>query len=286
MNSKASVSDTKKSELNLPGVENTESTPEETTDIVSAPPSNTAPKYVNKRKKLDSNGNGESSNGSADILAAIQELSIKHDDMFRKISAIESTTEITSQHIEKLSSTVEQLVVDINHHKDILRRTELEIEQLKNENRMLRAGVAENKRYSYRWTLKLHGVKEDVNEDVRAVVFDILRKVAPGLCEYLQEGVDIAHRLGPRRKDGSHRSIIILFALRRIRDAVWKSARGCKFLRNNRLRLTEALSPEDRLAREKLWPLVEKARKEGKKASFLGPYALIDGKKIDHLDIG
>jgi hypothetical protein len=113
-------------------------------------------------------------------------------------------------------------------------------------------------------------------------------KVAPGLCEYLEEGVDIVHRVGPRKHDSPqtpHRSIIILFALRRIRDAVWKCAKGCRFLRDNKLRLSEALSPEDRLAREKLWPLVKKAREEGKEASFLGPFALIDGKKIDHLDI-
>lgn len=70
----------------------------------------------------------------------------------------------------------------------------------------------------------------------------------------------------------------------RVCDAIWKSAKGCSFLRDSKLRLTEALSPEDQVAREKLWPLVEKARKEDKKASFLGSYALIEGKKIDHLD--
>ena len=111
-------------------------------------------------------------------------------------------------------------------------------------------------------------------------MINILGKVAPGLHEYLQEGVDIAHRLGPKRKDGFHRSLIILFALRRIRDAVWKSGKGCKFLRT-----TAASHRVDRVAREKPWPLVEKASKEGKKASFLGPCALIEGKKIDHLDI-
>ena len=258
---------------------------EDDMDTLSTQSCDAAAKHINKRKKRNSHGDGDSTNSSADILAAIQELSNKHDKTFCKISVIESTTETTSQHIEKLSCTVEQLVVDINRHKDILKQNELEIEQLKKENRILKAGVAENKRYSYRWTLKLHGVREEMNEDVRAVVIDILGKVAPGLQEYLHEGIDIVHRLGPKRKDGSHRSLIVLFALRRIRDAVWKSAKGCKFLRDNKLRLTEALSPEDRVAREKLWPLVEKARKEGKKASFLGPYALIEGKTIDHLDM-
>ncbi len=270
MASNANVIDSEKSvEKKLKkGEESIETTPEENMDTMSAQSSNTQAKNVYKRKKRDSNGNGDNANISADILAAIQELSIKHDQTFRKISVTEFTTETMSQHIEKLSSTVEQLVVHNNHHKEILKQTKLEIEQLKKENRILRAGVAENKRYSYRWTLKIHGVKEEMNEDVRAVAINILGKVALGLHEYLQEGVDIVHRLDPKRKDGSHRSLIILFALRRVRDAVWKSAKGCSFLQDNKLRPTEALSPEDRVAREKLWPLVEKARKEGKRRPF------------------
>ena len=98
-------------------------------------------------------------------------------------------------------------------------------------------------------------MQEETNEDTRKLSIDVMGKVAPGLCEYLVEGVDIVHRVGPRKHDGPqtpHRSIIILFALRRIRDAVWKCAKGCRFLRDNKLRLSEALSPEDRLAREKL----------------------------------
>ena len=111
-------------------------------------------------------------------------------------------------------------------------------------------------------------------DELRRVI-NILGKVARGLHEYLQEGVNTVHRLGPKRKNGSHWCLIILFTLRHIPDAVWRSAKGCKFLWDNKLRITETLSPEDRVAREKLWPLVEKARKDGKKASFLGTYALI-----------
>lgn len=94
-------------------------------DTLSAQSSHTPAKHVNKRKKRDSNSNGDSANVSADILAAIQELSNKRDETFCKISVIVCTTETTSHHIEKLS------VVDINHNKDILKWTELEIEQLK-----------------------------------------------------------------------------------------------------------------------------------------------------------
>jgi hypothetical protein len=206
-----------------------------------------------KKKREQSNGNGES--GFSDILAVIQVLAKKQDDSFSKISAIELTTNSTAKQIEKLTSTVEQLVVDVECHKEILKTTQLEVENLKKENKILRAGVADCKRYSWSWAPKLHRMKEETNEDTRKLSIDVMGKVAPGLCEYLEEGVDIVHRVGPRKHDSPqtpHRSIIILFALRRIRDAVWKCAKGCRFLRDNKLRLSEALSPEDRLAREKL----------------------------------
>lgn len=119
--------------------------------------------------------------------------------------------------------------------------------------------------------LKLHGLKEETNKDVRKCVINIFGKVAPGLHEYLEEGIDTAHPVGPKKPDGPHRSIIILFALRCIRDALWKNGKGCKFIHDNKLRITEALSLEDRSAREKLWPLVKKSKGGREKGIFPQP---------------
>lgn len=220
-----------------------------------------------KKKRVRCSSNSED-NGYSDILAAVQELSNKQNDAFSKILTIETTIATTSKRIGKLSSTVEQLFLDVERHKELLKNTEQEI-----ENRTLKAGITECKHYSWRWALKLHGLKDETNEDVRKCVINIFVKVAPVVHEYLEEGIDIAHPVGPKKPDGPHRSIIILFALRRIRAALRKNAKGCTFLRDNKLRITEALSSEDRSAREKLWSLVRKAREEGKKASFLGPFA-------------
>ena len=84
-----------------------------------------------KKKREQSNGNGES--GFSDILAVIQVLAKKQDDSFSKISAIELTTNSTAKQIEKLTSTVEQLVMDVECHKEILKTTQLEVENLKKE---------------------------------------------------------------------------------------------------------------------------------------------------------
>ena len=218
---------------------------------------------------------------TAEILEAILVLSGKHDETFRKISAIEKTTESTSKQMEKLTSTVQQLTLDVKQQKHTLEVMKKEINLLQAENKTLKANIADCQSYSRRWSLKIHGVKEEDGENIRSRIIEILGKVAPNIRDSLKDGVDIVHRIGQRRQDGSNRSTIILFAMRRFRDAVWKEARGSKFLLDNNLRLTEALSPEEKAAREKLWPLVKKAREEGKKASFRGLFVFINGKKID-----
>ena len=68
--------------------------------------------------------------------------------------------------------------------------------------------------------------------------------------------------------------------MRHYRDIIWKMAKGNKFLDEKKLCIKEALIPQDQAAREKLWPLIQKARQEGKKAGFKGPYAFIEGRMI------
>jgi hypothetical protein len=52
------------------------------------------------------------------------------------------------------------------------------------------------------------------------------------------------------------------------------------FLRNNNLKLFEDLSPTDREKRNKLWPLVDKARRDNKRAYFVGGRAFVEGTKF------
>lgn len=247
---------------------------------------NTPVKPANKKSKREEREmpTYANSENSMDILAAIRELSVKHDATFQKISAIEKTTHATSREIESLSVTVKQLVVDVGENKKELLRMDTEIRALKMENRNLKTALDESRRYGWKWFLKLHGLNESEGENVRKKVIDILQQVAPDVSDLLQVGVDIAHRLGPKQ-DKKNRSIIILFAARRVRDAVWNAARKSKYLQSKQLSITEPLSAEDRAAREKLWPLVKKAREEGKKASFKNSFALIDGKKYNFSDV-
>ncbi|ROL43597.1 hypothetical protein DPX16_13528 [Anabarilius grahami] len=262
-----------------------DSTPIFVEGALGTPFPETPVKPMAKKNKRQEERWPERSDGNASILSAIRELSAKHDETFKKIATIEMTTDSTSKMLESLSSTVHQLVLDVGQHSETLKCLDGEIKTLKEENKSLRAGLYECRRYSWRWLLKLHGVKERAGEDVRRVVIDIFGKMAPDVRDSLNDGVDIAHRLGPARDDGKARAIIVLFSFRRVRDGIWRAERRCKYLEDNSLRLTEPLSPEDRAAREKLWPLVKAARDAGKKASFRSSFALIDGKKHFFSDV-
>lgn len=127
--------------------------------------------------------------------------------------------------MKTLSSTMTQLVTEVAVHKESLSAISTEIKGIKKTTKSMKLELGECKRYSWRWTLKLYGVKEKEGENTRGVTVDILSNVVPGISEDLKGVVDIAHRVGPKTIDGKPRSIIILFALRRFRHIVWQAAK-------------------------------------------------------------
>ncbi|KAL1259386.1 hypothetical protein QQF64_009963 [Cirrhinus molitorella] len=76
------------------------------------------------------------------------------------------------------------------------------------------------------------------------------------------------------------RPVIIRFLSRSARDLVWKFSKANKLLSNKHLRFKEDLTAADKEACKKLWPQVEKARKEGKRVHFVSNKAYIDSKEV------
>uniref|UniRef100_A0A1A8SHC0 Uncharacterized protein n=1 Tax=Nothobranchius rachovii TaxID=451742 RepID=A0A1A8SHC0_9TELE len=81
-------------------------------------------------------------------------------------------------------------------------------------------------------------------------------------------------------RDNSTRPVIIQFTMRAFRNKIWKVSRDNNTLKEKKLFLKEDLSQADRMERNRLWPIVEEARKQGKRAGFRGPHAYIEGKKV------
>lgn len=205
--------------------------------------------------------------------------------ILEKLSSIEKSSQATAKAMDALTATVQSLLNRVTTHSEKIQKIDLETEKLQKENLELKMKLNDMQRHSRLWNLKLHGVKEENGENIRQITMDILSKVAPQINDKMALAVDIAHRLGTMKKVGSPRTIIIRFTMRFYRDIIWREAKNSGFLRDNNLRIKEALTPEDAAAREKLWPLVKKARDEGKRASFRGPFAYIEGKKIDCLEV-
>ncbi|CAL8290403.1 unnamed protein product [Arctogadus glacialis] len=53
-----------------------------------------------------------------------------------------------------------------------------------------------------------------------------------------------------------------------------------EYLTKNKLRFAVDLTSADKTFRDKLWPIIEAAKKEGKKAHFAGVRVIIDGKEV------
>lgn len=141
--------------------------------------------------------------------------------------------------------------------------------------------VTDLERYGRRWNLRLNGLPETTTENVREEVIHVCQEVLPQEATKLPDSIDVAHWLGTKRANETRpRAIIIRFTARRFRDAVWKAAKNSEFLWNQGMHFKEDLTKEDRDCRQKLWPLIKKARDDGKSAYFVGGRAFIDGTEV------
>ncbi|CAB1353293.1 unnamed protein product [Coregonus sp. 'balchen'] len=142
--------------------------------------------------------------------------------------------------------------------------------------------LSEAERYLRRWGLRLYGFPEDQGENVKRTVSDICNHMAldfPGRYMDINMAVDVPHRIGKKQDAIGSRLIIIQFAFRTARDAVWKKAKESAFLKERKCRFGEDLTAADKAAKAKLWPLVQQARNQGRGAYYRGIRAFFtDGK--------
>ena len=139
--------------------------------------------------------------------------------------------------------------------------------------------VNDAERYQRCWNLRLYGLPEQEGEDVKQRVMDICRASAPELRNFLHLHIDVSHGVG-RRTEDKVRPVITRFTSRATREMVWKSAKNVDYLTSRKIRFGQDLTSRDKKTRNKLWPHIETARKEGKKAFFMGAKAIIDGKEL------
>lgn len=144
---------------------------------------------------------------------------------------------------------------------------------------LLEEKLNDMERQHRRQNLRLHGLSEMEGEDVKKRIINICNMIFPDAVNDMPYNVDIAHRLG-RRQENKTRPVIIRFASRSFRDDTWRASKELQTLREMKLTFSEELTQKPKETRSRLWPYVDAARKEQKKAFFVGAKAIIDGKEF------
>lgn len=216
----------------------------------------------------------------------------------------ENIIRILSEKINERSDQIERMVKENSSNIEALGKSltsvhndvmclQKENETLKNANALLEKKVKEmnskiedQERYSRRWCLRLYGLSEQTYENVKTRVVEVCKAVVWDTDKrMITDSLDVAHRLGRQKTsdDGGRikpRPVIMRFISRTARDLIWKQSKSNEYLTTKGLRFKEDLTACDRETRNRLWPTVEKARKEGKNAYFSGSRAFVDGKEI------
>ncbi|KAK7895273.1 hypothetical protein WMY93_020598 [Mugilogobius chulae] len=185
-----------------------------------------------------------------------------------------------SSMLAALSKAVQFNAEEVKDCKAKVNEMESQFSLIQKENAELKERVKEQDRYKMRWCLKFKGLPEKKDENIRMDTIQLFKQIIPDMdLQRLEDAVDIVHRVG-KREEFRSRPVVVLFARRLVKEELWRRTKDSPVCRERGVRFSEMMPLEDREARKKLWPQVEKARREGKRAYYRGPHAFIEGKKI------
>lgn len=200
--------------------------------------------------------------------------SIEIADIKREMK--ENTKEITAIKNE-FKAVHEDFVAVRNQVKELSEQRERDNE--KRTAMSLRVTRLED--YSRRQNLKVYGIEEKERENLREEITRLCQELLPEARDQLAGAIDVAHRLGPRKPGSTQpRGVIMRFIYRHDRDRIWEASKNSALLRSRQLKFAQDWSPDVRERRRLLYPMVAKAKDEGRTAYLVGGRAFIDGKEI------
>lgn len=108
------------------------------------------------------------------ILEAILKLEKRVDE---KLEDLQQQTKQSSAMISSLAKAVQFTTEEVNECKKRVKDFEVQNESLRKENGDLKEKIREQERYRIRWCLRIKGIEERKEEDVRSKVIQILIKL-------------------------------------------------------------------------------------------------------------
>ncbi len=148
-----------------------------------------------------------------------------------------------------------------------------------NENQQKRITKLEEKLSEDERNLWLYDLPEQEAENLKARVIAICTNIVPWPAREFRHHIDIVQRVG-KRSEVKHRPVIIRFIVRSTKELLWETYKRSEHHLFRGVKFAEELTAKEKDTRVRLWPLIEAARKEGKKAFFVGAKVIIDGKEI------
>ncbi len=155
----------------------------------------------------------------------------------QRADSLEQMTIANSNTIEDLKTSLNHVGYTLKFKNDKTKLAEKFTQQQKSPVNM-EERIADAERYKRRWCLRLYGLSEQPNEDVKAKGLEMCNAVAPESCQKGFDVIDIAHRLG-KPQPGRIRAVIILFTLRSVRHAVGRNAKSSGFQKQCKLRFDQ-----------------------------------------------
>ncbi|KAK6492305.1 hypothetical protein HHUSO_G4617, partial [Huso huso] len=228
-------------------------------------------------RKLTKPNEPESS--SAAVLAAIAALLARFSKQEKKMEDLGKQMTQNCILIGSLTKAMEFNAVEVKECKQKVSTLEKQVSTLRTEVDELKERSREQDRYKRRWNLRVNGMREKMNENIREDVIQLLGRVAPEWSQKMDEYVDPVHRLGRKEEKQTHQ-VIIQFIKHQHRDGIWKITKESQVCKEAGIRFTEDLTRDDKLTREALWPCIQQARNAGGKAYFHGPVGFINGRRI------
>lgn len=190
------------------------------------------------KKKQPSSPHEKNENESADVLREIREM------VAQMQMDIKNNYENQKKENVELRNKIEELI-KINKEKDA-KICELNIK------------VNELEQYTRRDTIEIYGVKEQENENLQDIVFNISDKIG---VEMKAEDIQVVHRNGRKIKEHVKRTIIVKLNRKKAEEIINKR----KMLKqiqdeNGRIFVNEAMSP---FYKDLLWKTKSRARELG-----------------------
>lgn len=175
---------------------------------------------------------------SSEMYAQFAELknliNFRYDSIDCKIIALEERFECTSAELKTVSTKVTHLEQRATQDKQHIHQLQKRIDELETHSR--------------RVILRLMGVSETDQKNLRDKVVTICQGLLPELRGKIDGYIDVAQQLGFRKRateNSQPRGIIIRFTHRFYRDEVWKAARESTYLSDQGLQFKIDLSKGD-----------------------------------------